>query len=126
MTINNPDEYWDNLWDWAILRGCFGSTRIEPTDIDGFVERNGKFLTIETKSPGVEVKTGQMITFKHLIGLGCFTVLIVWGERNNPERMTLMTSKATIEYENASVEKLRWVVSEWFRYADQTPHPRFE
>lgn len=126
MTINNPDEFMSNLWDWGILRGCFGGTRIEPTDIDGFVERNGKFLAFETKSPGVEIKTGQMITFKHLIDLGCFTVVLVWGEPGKPERITLMTSKTTKEYENASLDTLRTIVTKWFEYANQTPYPRFE
>lgn len=126
MTINNPDEYCSNLWDWGILRGCFGMTRIEPTDIDGFVERNGKFLVLETKSPGVDVKTGQMITFKRLIDTGYFTVLIVWGEANHPDRITLMTSKATIDKDNADINTLRDIVGRWFEWANQTPLPKFD
>lgn len=125
MTIQNPEEYLSNIWDWAILRGCFGETRIEPTDIDGFVERNGRFLAIETKSPDVEMKTGQMITFKRLIDTGCFTVLLVWGEPGKPEKITLMTSKTTIEYDHANLEQLRKIVSQWFKYANQTPKPEF-
>lgn len=125
MTINNPEEYLSNIWDWSILRGCFGETRIEPTDIDGFVERNGKFLAIETKSPGVEIKTGQMITFKRLIDTGCFTVALVWGEPGKPEKITLMTSQTTLEYDHANLEQLRKIVSQWFKYANQTPMPDF-
>lgn len=126
MTIENPDEYLSNIWDWGILRGCFGGTKIEPTDIDGFVERNGKFLVIEAKSPGVELKTGQLITFKRLIDTGCFTIIVVQGETNSPERITLMTRKTTQDYEGADLETLRHIVASWFRWANQTPVPRFE
>ena len=126
MTIENPDEFLANLWDWAILDGCFGETRIRPTDIDGLVERNGRFLLIEAKSPGVEIKTGQMITFKKLIDTGCFTVLLVWGERNQPQRITLMTPHITKEYETASLDTLRGITRSWFTWANQTPAPHFE
>ena len=53
MTINDPVKFCAGLWDWGILNGCFGDTLIKPTDIDGFVERNGKFLFFETKSPPI-------------------------------------------------------------------------
>lgn len=125
MTIENPDEYLANIWDWAILDGCFGKTKIKPTDIDGFVERNGKFLAIETKSPGVEIKTGQMLTFKRLIDTGYFTVLLVWGSANKPQKITLMTSKTTIDYEAADLDTLRRITERWFEWANQTPTPKF-
>lgn len=125
MTINNPNEYLENIWDWAILNGCFGQTKIRPTDIDGFVERNGKFLVIEAKSPGVEVNTGQMITLKRLIDTGRFTVIIVWGKKDNPEQITLMTSRITKMYENASLTIFRDIVSRWFEWANQTTYPEF-
>lgn len=125
MTIQNPDKYLSNLWDWAILAGCFGTTRIEPTDLDGFVERNGKFLVIETKAPGVEVKTGQMITFDALVHTGYFSVVVVWGNPGVPEKIMLKTSKVTRTYEPADLSKLRNIVTQWFEYANQTPTPEF-
>jgi hypothetical protein len=125
MTIQNPEEYLNNIWDWAILRGCFGETRIEPTDIDGFVERNGRFLVIETKAPYVEVKTGQMITFKRLIDTGYFTIVLVWGKPGKPEKIVLMTRQTTIEYDSVDIEKLRKIVGSWFEWANHTPVPEF-
>ena len=121
MTINNPEKFCSGLWDWGILNGCFGATRIKPTDIDGFVERNGKFLILEAKSPGAEIPTGQMITFKRLIDTGYFTVIIVWGNTNNPERLTVMTSRTTREIDQADLERLRSIVSNWFEFANSTP-----
>ncbi len=117
MTIENPSEYLRNLWDWAILDGCFGETRIKPTDIDGFVERNGYFLAIETKAAGVEVKQGQMIVFNKLIETGKFTVLVIWGKPGKPEKMLLITRKETKEY-SGGMDSLRFIVSKWFQYAN--------
>jgi len=121
MTIQNWEEYKSNLWDWGILKGCFMDTKIEPTDIDGFVERNGKFLVIETKAPGVEVKTGQSITFKRLIDTGKFTVMIVWGEANNPQKIKLITRRTTLDYDDATLDTMKSLVSKWFLWANQAP-----
>jgi hypothetical protein len=59
LTIHNQALYEDGQWDWAILNGCFGKTKIAPTDIDGSIERNGKYLFIETKHPGASIPLGQ-------------------------------------------------------------------
>lgn len=118
MTINNLKAFINGLWDWGILNGCFGNTRIRLSDLDGIAERNGKFLVVEAKSPGKEIPMGQMIMYKHLVDLGCFTVILVWGEKNAPERMTIMTSGMTKVFENSNLDDLRKVVSTWFDYAN--------
>ena len=46
-----------SLWDWSTLDGCFGNSKIRVGDIDGFVERRGRVLFIETKYPGSWVPT---------------------------------------------------------------------
>ncbi len=119
MTINNIDTYIENLWDWGILNGCFGDTKIAVTDIDGFVERRGKFLLIETKSIGKEIPNGQKYTFESLMKTGLFTILIVWGTRNTPQRMELYTVNATLTYENTNLEKMREIVRKWFVFASK-------
>lgn len=110
MTVMNKDLFMHNLWDWAILDGCFGTTRIRPTDIDGLVERNGKFLLLEAKSPGVEVRMGQKITFDHLIKTGVFTVIIIWGEVNRPQEI-LVWGKDRV---SADIVLLREEVTKWY------------
>lgn len=125
MTINNPDEFMDSLWDWAILDGCFGKTRIKPTDMDGLVERNGKFLGLETKKPDVEIPMGQRITFENLIKSGNWTIIVAWGFRNEPQKLMLMTSKTTRIYEDADINTFRNIVSQWFEYANSTQPPKF-
>jgi len=114
MTINNPEVYMNNIWDWAILDGCFGDTRIKPTDIEGFVERNGQFLVIECKSPGVQVPIGQQITFYNLIKTGVFTVLIVWGKANEPEELQFWSKRKM----KADLNKFREMVGRWFEFAN--------
>lgn len=87
MTIRNVGAYLKSLWDWGLLNGCFGSTRIKPTDIDGMVERNGQFLILEGK-PGTNgaaldcrpIGDGQRILFDALQKTGLFTVLVIWGD----------------------------------------------
>lgn len=120
MTIQNPEAFMDGVWDWGILSGCFGNTQISPTDIDGFVERKGKFLILETKAPGVEVKRGQEITFEALVKFAGAVVIVIWGNRDNPERIKVYSQKEPNgkEYADADVSKLRWLVSSWFQMAD--------
>lgn len=127
MTINNEKVFLDGLWDWGCLDGCFGETKIAPTDIDGFVERNGHFLVLETKHPNTRIPYGQEITFKEMIKTGLFTVVIIWGEKNIPEEIELRTSKAIWHFNNANIKNLYWIVSEWFKWAEkQTSAPEFK
>ena len=76
----------DGTFDWDFLTPAFGSTNIQPMDIDYFVERNGWFLVIETKGRGVKVPLGQQIALENLVRRGHFIVLIVWGKRSTEIR----------------------------------------
>lgn len=118
MTINNPEAYARGVWDWGILRGCFGDTRIEPTDVDGLVERKGRFLLIEAKDSGADLRQGQRITYEALHKTGLFTILLVWGPTNEPERVELWTRKCRRVYEAANLGILRDIVAKWFAWAD--------
>lgn len=97
-----------------------------PTDVEGFVERNGKFLILETKAPGVQLKLGQMITFRRLIDTGFFTVIIIWGQTNEPEEILTLTTNGENKHQDANVGMLRGFVSTWFDWANQTAPPRFD
>lgn len=83
MTIENWDEFKRSIWDWQRLAPCF-PRGILPTDIDGFVELNDRFLLIEGKKTGVPLKEGQRKTFERLFRLnrmveGVFTIIVIWG-----------------------------------------------
>jgi hypothetical protein len=126
MTIENDEAYLASLWDWACLDGCFGGTMIKPSDVDGRVERNGKVLEIETKLPGVSIPMGQEIMMTTLVQVYGFTEMIVWGHPGKPEKIELRTPHITKVYENTSLDTLRGIVKQWFRWADnQTPAPKF-
>jgi hypothetical protein len=118
MTINNPELYNDGFWDWAILDGCFGDTKIKPTDIDGCVERRGKVLFIETKHPGAKIPDGQKYTFQTLVGTGIASVLVVWGNRDQPEAIMEFHKNITRGPYPADIEKLRERISRWYKWAD--------
>lgn len=117
MTINNAETFVKSLWDWSCLDGCFGDTKIKPTDIDGFVERNNLFLIIETKLLGVQIPHGQMITFDRLIKTGYFTIFIVWGNPGKPEEMMIITRHGS-GTKKANLETFRNDVKRWFAHAD--------
>ncbi len=89
VTINDPKKFVAGLWDWGCLDSCFPG-RMKVTDIDGFLERNSKFLVLETKGKGVPVPKGQEIMFKNMQKTGLFTVVIVWGEPGSPSEMQVI------------------------------------
>lgn len=120
MNIRNEHAARNSLWDWTPLNECFRGTNIRVTDIDGFVERNGKFLVIETKKPKDEIPQGQSITFDALLKTGYFTVILVWGPRNVPQEIRVLTrdERKNKHYLKADTDLLKKIVAEWFLYAD--------
>lgn len=119
--IHSPGKFFDGFWNWDILDGCFGKTNIKPSDIDGVTERNGKFLFIETKTPGVEVPMGQRILLNNLVNLknGFVFVIIIWGNTDNPEYAQTISTLGTSEIFECNIEKFRALVWKWFCYADK-------
>ena len=121
MTIHDWQAYKKGIWDWGILDGCFGDTRIKPTDLDGFTERKGKFLILEAKAPDEPlVETdGQMISFRALQKTGLFTVMILWGPNSLPQKMKVLAPKWTSIVVEVDLAQVRCAVNMWFLYADR-------
>ncbi len=117
MTIHDAAAFVAGIWDWSILAGCFGSG-IEPTDLDGFVERRGHFLVLETKRPGVAIPLGQRRTFEALRQTGLFTVLVVWGETNRPQTARLYTPRGISGEFPCDLELLRQIAAAWYAQVD--------
>lgn len=87
--IKYPDAFaaatpagFDGVFDWDFLKPAFEPTEIMPMDIDGIVERRGKFLLFETKAPGKAIPQGQRITLKALImlGQGKIHLMVLYGK----------------------------------------------
>lgn len=113
--------YVENLWDWGFLRKYLGNFGIEPTDLDGIIERNGRFLLLEAKSPGAKIPGGQRFMFDNLVKMKCpycdqdinlYEVLVIWGKPNQPEQMQMWRIQSTPV--PASVSAVQKVVGDWY------------
>jgi hypothetical protein len=129
--INNEDYFNENLpagfdgqFDWDFLKEAFNPTNINFMDLDGIVERNNRFLIIETKSTGSSIPFGQNMTLNALHNLGCFTILYIKGKAG--ERITDFSfmfpnddkmRKINILEENP-YKAIFKIVQCWFRDAD--------
>jgi hypothetical protein len=127
MNIKNPELFLNSMWDWSPFNNCFGDTKIRIADIDGFVERNGQFLVIETKGHGVPIPFGQKLSYKTLLAGGNATLLYIWGEPNKT------ASQVEIHYHNGrtaikqdvTIQQLKDLIGNWFEFADAMPRPQF-
>ena len=118
MTIRNIDKFVASIQDWAILDGCFGQTRIRPSDIDGFVERRGVCLFLEGKGHDVPLTTGQAIAFSTLAKQGN-TVIVFWGKDRDISKMRVITKSDPGTVRLCSLEDLRSAVKAWYEAANR-------
>jgi len=118
MTIRNMDKFIDSITDWAILDGCFGTTRIRPSDIDGFVERKGVCLFLEGKGLDAPLTTGQAIAFSTLAKQGN-TVIVFWGRDRDIARMRVITKSDPGVVKSCSLKDLRSAVKSWYEAANR-------
>ena len=122
MTIRNVEKFVDSIQDWAILDGCFGSTRIKPSDIDGFVERCGVCLFLEGKGIDAPLTTGQAIAFLTLAKQGN-TVIVFWGRDRDIRRMRVIRPGDPGVVKEASLQDLRTEVAAWYLKANTQRFP---
>lgn len=121
MTIHDPDGFMKNFWDWGFLDECFEGSNCKVSDVDGEVERYGKFLVIETKSPGASIPKGQQILLDAKQKRGDL-VVVVWGERNKPEMMQIWGHHE--KPVPTDIQKLKDVVRWWWRRANKSKGAR--
>jgi len=112
------------LKSWGWLRGAFIRENILPTDIDGLVEVNGKFLLFENKYVGATMAQGQRQTLEKLVLNADFVVVrIDWdgaGRVVRFERWAKIKPMGTLEvknYENSSEEEIRNLCMAWSKWA---------
>ena len=116
MNLRNPEAYIDAIWDWGTLRGCFGDTKIRPSDIDGAVERYGHILWMERKPVGMGVDTGQALLFDAVVMKGDH-VLVFWTEGREVKAISRWPNPRRM----ANLDDFRNDVAAWFRWADGHP-----
>lgn len=125
MTLRSSHDdcaYCKTLWDWGFLDKCF-TNGIRVTDIDGFVERRGHYLILETKKPSVAtIPVGQQRMFSAMRLAGCFTVLIIYGHPGNPVRTELYYPIKGMEIcTTPTLETIQDIVGRWYRYVNNRP-----
>ena len=80
--LDCPPAAFDGMFHWAFLKGAFRDTKIMPMDWDAVVERNGHFLILETKHPGVVVPDGQLRALERAVCLPkSMSILILEGKK---------------------------------------------
>lgn len=125
-----PPAGFDGVFEWDFLLECFQPTKIAPMDFDAVVERHGRFLAFETKTPGTPIPAGQRFTIERTLELGHWTWLILEGKTADTlQAVTVLTRGNLLEagkrFEPCSAARLRLYVRRWFIRANgnQDPDP---
>jgi hypothetical protein len=109
--LRNPaDERWD------FLKGTLPG-RINPTDIDLAYERNGNFLFLEGKRPGVLIPKGQQIFFDRLADLPNFTVIRFEGYP--PDSVKRFRYWHAPDWTDGDADALRAEILLWFEWKEK-------
>jgi hypothetical protein len=112
------------VFDW--LKGCF-PRNILPTDIDGEVELNGRFLRLEFKDEhamrGCWSKSSQRLALERLANTGAFTVFIVGVDQaGEPKCIEIFKSNGKHSGRiETSKEDMRSRCKAWADWAQQQP-----
>jgi len=122
----HPSAGFDGIfdWDWITeeIKKVSPSSKITPTDIDCVVERNGHYLIIETKNPGIIIPRGQEILLNNLIHAKDFTVIRLWGKAET-EEFNKVFGKVGGNWGQKinlyGLEVARMSICEWFRWANK-------
>lgn len=117
--VRDPQAYADAQWDLKLVfGGCFGGTRIEATDGDGWVERKGAVLVFEFKGSGLDVELGQDLLYRSLVRHRGIFVMAVRGRRHEPEEYCFWRTTGVGQWVACDLEALRRRVADWYRWAD--------
>lgn len=124
-----------NYDEWAAsvrnFHGWLGKTVAGGTDIDLFVERNGKFLLLEAKpwTGGVTLPYGQHLAFSRLSDVGGFTIYLIGEAKEAAYIMPYLSDHKPIYtksrqswfppkcFVRTSRDGLREIVEEWWAEA---------
>lgn len=120
MTVNNLERYLESMVDWIILRDCFGKT-IEPSDIDGWVERRGLSLFLEHKLAGADTTDAQDMGHRSLAAQGN-TVIVFWtgkAGRHDVTHIRIHRPEGTMGRRVATLADLRETARAWFEKVER-------
>lgn len=107
------------LWNWGPVADALPD-KCGVSDLDGVIERNGRFLVLETKRPGERLSMGQRLMLKAFARLPQFEVFILRGDPHighttNIQRMNARGELYSTEW---CIAQFGTYVRRWF---DQPP-----
>lgn len=114
----------DGVFHWEWLQECWPNPADRPMDIDGFKERRGHCLVIETKDSGVPIPLGQTLGLRSLHRLGC-SVMLIWGKRS-PEYGEFWFPGTLRRESFHGVAEAQALVRRWYQFAENHPLPRHD
>jgi hypothetical protein len=106
------------LPDWGMLDGCFGNTKVSPSDFDGYIRQNGRFLFLEKKFPNGILERAQIMAINTAVGQGN-SVIAIWCENQDGTDISYMRVWGMPEYDpdrrfQASLDDFRAAVKLWW------------
>ena len=122
----DPPAGYDGRFLWDFLRGAFvGRSGVisEPMDFDGVVERYGRFLMFETKTPGAPIPLGQQIVLRSLLRDRRWTV-VYCAKRPEDIRGWWVGTHKDRTYHSGDADKLRCWCEAWWQHATTDPLSR--
>lgn len=122
--IRNREKFIDSIVDWSPLNNCFQG-KVQVSDVDGIVERNGHVALFEQKSVGAGVPKGQDILLDRITrpracpNSGCeapvdpmFTAFVLFGELESPHEAEIRRSDVTMRI-SVDLERFKDIVRFW-------------
>lgn len=106
----------ETVTDWGeILLGCELPRGIQPSDIDGIIEINDRFLVLEKKRIGEPMLKGQRMLLDRLAHRRGFTVLTLTVGQDGVE---MLTNHRTGQTERTNPAEFIAKVEKWAQLAD--------
>lgn len=116
-------KYTKTFHDFDIFKGCFGNSRIMPSDLDFIVERKANFLCMEFKPGDKTISMGQHILLQRLSRVPKFTVILVYHIKGRALHESVMATSMQIYPDGKRIEcnneDIIKCVSLWFENADK-------
>ena len=101
--------------DWGFLNGVF-PRGCRPTDIDGVVELDGRFLFLEWKHDGGALNSAQKMLFKRLTLLSSdIIVVVLYGDTETAEihKFQMIYNGSCTEIEEATTQAIVERIRRW-------------
>lgn len=109
--------YLSQLPSWDAYIECL-PRKIRPTDVDGMVEINGRFLFMEEKQAGKGPEVGQRTALRRLADLPGVTVIFFRPGANSDLEVLIYDGTEPLGFRPCSRNQFRAWLTKWARDAD--------